>query len=91
MPDDPLVARVLHGCSPAVAAEQFVAGSKLADVKVRSTLAAGGFAEIEATDAPMIKLAFAVDAGAGGPKNPRRPGRGRREDKLCFDCQIAFR
>ena len=64
MPDDPLVARVLHGRSPAEAAKQFVEGSKLADVEVRRKLAEGGLAAIEASDDPMIKLALAVDADA---------------------------
>ena len=64
MPDDPLVARVLHGRSVGEAAKQLVAGSKLADVQVRRTLAAGGLAAIEASDDTMIKLALAVDADA---------------------------
>jgi hypothetical protein len=64
MSDDPLVARVLHGRSPAEAAKQLVEGSKLADVKVRRKLAEGGLAAIEACDDPMIKLALAVDADA---------------------------
>ena len=91
MPDDPLVERVLHGRSPAVAAEQLVAGSKLADVKVRRKLAEGGLAAIEASHDPMIKLAMAVDAGAGRPQDSRRPGRGGREDELCLDRQGPFR
>jgi len=62
MPDDPMIERVLHGRSPAVAARQLVEGSKLADVKVRRGLAEGGKAAIEASDDPMIKLALAVDA-----------------------------
>ncbi len=64
MPGEPLVARVLHGRSPAVAAKQLVAGSTLADVKIRRALAAGDLATIEASDDPMIKLAIAVDADA---------------------------
>ena len=36
MPDDPLVARVLHGRSVGEAAKQLVAGSKLADVQVEA-------------------------------------------------------
>jgi hypothetical protein len=64
IPDDPLVARVLHGRSAPEAAKQLVEGSKLADVPVRRKLAAGGSAAIEASDDPMIKLALAVDADA---------------------------
>ena len=64
MPDDPLLEQVLHGRSPAEAAQQLVAGSKLADVSVRRTLAEGGLAAIETSDDPMIKLALAVDADA---------------------------
>jgi len=62
MPDDPMIERVLHGRSPAVAARQLVEGSKLADVQVRRRLAEGGKAAIEASDDTMIKLALAVDA-----------------------------
>jgi hypothetical protein len=64
MPEDPLVARVLHGRSVDEAARQMGEGSKLADVQVRRKLAAGGLAAIEASDDPMIKLALAVDADA---------------------------
>jgi hypothetical protein len=64
MPDDPLVARVLAGRTPAEAARQFVQGTKLADVEFRRTLAAGGLKEILAADDPMIKFALAVDAEA---------------------------
>src|SRR5262249_21622942 len=64
LPDDPLVERVLHGRSPAEAARQFVAETKLADVEYRRRLAEGGKAAIEASDDPMIKLALAVDAEA---------------------------
>jgi hypothetical protein len=62
MPEDPLVERVLHGRAPAEVAAEVVKGSKLADVKVRRTLAEGGKSAIEASDDPMIKLALAVDA-----------------------------
>ena len=62
MPDDPLVARVLHGRSPAEAAKQLVEESKLADVSFRHKLAEGGLSAIEASHDPMIKLALAVDA-----------------------------
>jgi len=71
MPDDPLVERVLQGRSPAVAARQIVEGSKLADVRVRRNLAAGGKAAIEASDDPMIKLALGVDADARAVRKTR--------------------
>jgi hypothetical protein len=64
MPNDPLVARVLHGRTPAEAARQFVRGSKLADVDVRRKLAAGGMKAIRASEDPMIKLALLVDPEA---------------------------
>jgi hypothetical protein len=64
MPDDPLVDRLLRGCTPAEAARQLIAGTKLADVEVRRKLADGGLAAIEASDDPMIKLALAVEAEA---------------------------
>jgi hypothetical protein len=64
MPDDPLMARVLHGRTPAEAARGLVRGTKLADVEFRRKLAAGGMKAILASDDPMIKLAMAVDAEA---------------------------
>jgi hypothetical protein len=64
MPDDPLVARVLHGRTPAEAARDFVRGTKLADVEFRRKLAVAGLKAILASDDPMIKLALAVDAEA---------------------------
>jgi Peptidase S46 len=64
MPADPLVARVLHGRTPAEAARDFVRGTKLADVEFRRKLADGGMKAILASDDPMIKLALAVDAEA---------------------------
>ena len=64
IPDDPLIDRVLHGRSPDQSAQQFVRGSKLADVSERRRLAEGGKAAIDASDDPMIKLALAVDPAA---------------------------
>ena len=63
-PDDPMVARVLHGRTPEATAQELVGGSKLADVGVRKKLAEGGMKAIEASGDPMIKLALAVDADA---------------------------
>jgi hypothetical protein len=64
MGDDPLVARVLHGRSPAQVANQLVDGTRLADVDYRKDLAKGGLPAIEQSNDPMIKLALAVDAEA---------------------------
>jgi hypothetical protein len=64
MPGDPLVERVLRGRSPAEAAREVVAGTKLADLGIRRRLAEGGKAAIESSHDPMIKLARAVDAEA---------------------------
>ncbi len=64
MPDDPLLARVFSGRSPAEVAHQVVAGSKLADVSVRRLLAEGEPATVEKSDDPMIKLALLVDPAA---------------------------
>lgn len=61
MADDPLLAQVLHGKSPAEFAGAAVSGSKLAVVSVRRELASGGPIAIETSDDPMIKLALAVD------------------------------
>ena len=71
MPDDPTIARILHGRSPEAAAKQLVEGSKLADVKVRRRLAEGGKTAIEASDDPMIKLALAIDADARAVRKTR--------------------
>jgi hypothetical protein len=62
--DDPMVERVLRGRSPEAAARALVAGSKLAEVSARRSLAEGGRTAIEKADDPMIKLALAVDADA---------------------------
>jgi hypothetical protein len=62
MPDDPLIERVLEGRSPEAAAKDLVAGSKLADIAVRRTLAEGGKTAILASSDPIIKLALLVDA-----------------------------
>ncbi len=64
MPDDPLLARVLRGRSPAEVAHQVVAGSKLADVSVRRLLAESDLATVEKSDDPMIELALMVDPAA---------------------------
>jgi len=62
--DDPYVQRVLHGRTPAEAAKELIAGSKLGDPAVRKALAEGGQKAIEESDDTMIKLALAIDADA---------------------------
>jgi len=62
MPDDPLIARVMHKFTPAVFASEIVAGTKLADIGVRRRLAEGGKTAILGSDDTMIALALLVDA-----------------------------
>jgi hypothetical protein len=64
LPEDPVVARVLQGRTPAEVAKELVGGTKLADVAVRRKIAEGGKAAIASSDDPMIKLALAVDDDA---------------------------
>ncbi len=75
MPADPILARVLRDRTPDRAAADCVDGTRLADVAVRRSLAAGGVKAIEASDDPMIQLALAVDADA-------RAVRERYEDEI---------
>ena len=62
--DDPLVQKILAGKSPRERAAELVAGSKLADVRLRKQLADGGAAAIAKSDDPMIELARLVDGPA---------------------------
>ncbi|MFO0908394.1 MAG: S46 family peptidase [Isosphaeraceae bacterium] len=61
---DPIVERVFRGRTPEAVAEALVSGSKLADVTVRKSIAAGGEKAVAASADPMIKLALAIDADA---------------------------
>lgn len=60
----PATVALLDGESPEVRAKELVEGSKLSDVAVRKSLAAGGKAAIEASEDSMIRFARAVDARA---------------------------
>jgi hypothetical protein len=75
MPDDPILARVLHGRTPEQAAKDLVRGSKLADVAERKKVAEGGSQAIAMSHDSMIKLALAIDADA-------RIIRKKREDEI---------
>lgn len=59
--DDPLVAEVLQGKGPADRAAELVAGTKLADIAVRTELAEGGSSAIEASNDPLLTLAEAME------------------------------
>lgn len=74
-PDDPLVKELLRSESPDSLAEKLIAGSRLADPKVREALWSGGVAAIEASNDPMIQLARKVDP-------PARAIRKRYEDEV---------
>lgn len=62
--DDPRVKAVLGSESPEALATRAVAGSKLADPKVRAALLDGGMAAVRASDDPMIRLALANEPAA---------------------------
>jgi Peptidase S46 len=74
-PNDPLLAKVLHGRSPAETAAALVSATKLGDVAVRRQLAQAGNQAIVQSGDPMIRLALLVD-----PESRRL--RKEREDKI---------
>ena len=61
---DPTVAAVLRGRTPARAAQEIVAESKLFDVYARRALLDGGSEAVARSTDPMITLARAIDADA---------------------------
>ncbi len=63
-PDDPTVRQLLGKESPDQLAKRLVAGSRLADAKVRMALWTGGTKAVDASDDPMIQLAKMVDERA---------------------------
>src|SRR6185437_13815105 len=60
----PYVQKVLQGKSPEICANEWVKGSKLADVAERRRLSQGGKSAIESSDDPMIALARLIDPDA---------------------------
>src|SRR5271165_60259 len=62
--DDPAVKASLNGKSPADAAKDLIAGTKLDDVTVRKQLYEGGKAAIDASTDPLIVLMRAIDPQA---------------------------
>jgi V8-like Glu-specific endopeptidase len=60
-PDHPVVKKVLGKDSPDETAKALIAGSKLADPKVRLSLFEGGRKALDASNDPMIALARAID------------------------------
>ncbi|MBU8894747.1 S46 family peptidase [Corallococcus sp. H22C18031201] len=65
-PSHPFVKKVLGKESPATMAARVVKGSKLADVKARQAVFAGGKAAIDSSKDTMIQLARLVDEDARG-------------------------
>lgn len=63
-PDHPFVKKVLGKESPRTLATRLVKGSKLADLKVREQLLAGGKSAIAASKDPMVQLAVLIDPDA---------------------------
>ncbi len=63
-PDDPLVRQLLRTESPDSLAKKLIAGTQLADAKVRRALWDGGRAAIDASTDPMIVLARDIDPDA---------------------------
>ena len=62
--DNPVVQKALNGKTPADAAKNMVANTKLDDVSVRKQLYEGGQAAIEATTDPLIVVMRAIDPDA---------------------------
>ena len=81
--ENPFVKQIMADMSPSARAAQLVAGTKLADVKVRKQLAEGGRRAIESSDDPMIALARTVDG-------PARKVRKTYEDKVEEPLRQAY-
>ena len=81
--DNPLAREILAGKSPRERAADLVAGSKLADVKVRREIAAGGKQAIESSDDALIQLARLVDG-------PSRAVRKKYEEKVDEPLRQAY-
>lgn len=62
--DDPIVAAVLAGKSPAERGRELVAGTTLFDVAARRKLVQGGREAVMASQDPLIKLALTLDPEA---------------------------
>lgn len=60
----PVLEKILHGKTPALAAQELVSGSKLFDVYARKALFAGGKAAIDASNDPAVVLMRAIDGEA---------------------------
>jgi hypothetical protein len=60
-PDDPTVRQLLGKESPDQLAKRVIAGSKLADPKVRMALWKGGAKAVDAANDPMIEIAKMID------------------------------
>lgn len=73
--DDPAVKAALNGKSPAEAAKELIAGTKLEDVAVRKQLYQGGKAAVDASNDPLIVLMRNEDSEA-------RTARKRFEDEV---------
>ena len=73
--DNPEVQKVLQGKTPADAAKEMIANTKLDDVAVRKQLYEGGKAAIEASTDPLIVVMRAIDPDA-------RAARKQFEDKV---------
>ena len=60
-PDNEVVKKILNGRSPADAAKELIAGTKLDDVNVRKQLYEGGQKAIDASDDPLIVMMRAIE------------------------------
>ena len=63
-PDHPIIKTALGSSSPDDQAKNFIAGSRLADAKVRMALYDGGEAAVAASTDPFIQLARRIDGEA---------------------------
>lgn len=62
--DDPAVSRILAGKSPRERAIELVGGTKLKDVATRKALVEGGQAAVAASNDPLLRLVYDLDADA---------------------------
>jgi len=61
LPNNPLLAKILNGRTPAQAAREIIASTRLDDIDVRKKLYEGGVEAVKASDDPLIQLMLILD------------------------------